>query len=335
MGFTEYGEMEYGQGALAQAALAAGLGGVECVCAVKVDGANFQAGVSPDGSFFTGSRRRALGPKDEFCGWQRVMQRYGAEEKVRAVARRLGAREAIMYGELCGGLYRHPGVPRVEGAVRVQGRVDYSPDNEWVPFDLMADGRFVGPDELAELCAWAGLPSQQIVFRGPLEECLRFDPNFQDTTGHDLWGLPLIGGNAAEGVVVKPVRDVRLGGRRLVFKLKAPKFKERIRATKAALAEAGAGLTPLEQRWAARLLEFACDARAWSALSKVGPEAGFAAVLREAVRDAEAGFRASAAGEAFRAEEGRADPKELRWGRLEAALSRALAPCVRRALFGG
>ena len=65
MGFTEYGEMEYGQGALAQAALAAGLGGVECVCAVKVDGANFQAGVNSDGSFFTWSRRRALGPSDE------------------------------------------------------------------------------------------------------------------------------------------------------------------------------------------------------------------------------------------------------------------------------
>ena len=69
----------------------------------------------------TEGRRRALGPGDGFCGWQRAVQRYGAEGKVRAVAGRLGAREAIMYGELCGGLYRHPGVRKVEGAVGVQG----------------------------------------------------------------------------------------------------------------------------------------------------------------------------------------------------------------------
>ena len=49
------------------------------------------------------SRRRALGPGDGFCGWQRVMQRYGAEGKVRAIAGRLGAREAIMCGSCAAG----------------------------------------------------------------------------------------------------------------------------------------------------------------------------------------------------------------------------------------
>ena len=67
-------------------------------------------------------RRRALGPGDGFCGWQRVMRRYGAEGKVRAIAGRPWAREAIMYGELCGGLCRRPGFPRADGAVRVQWR---------------------------------------------------------------------------------------------------------------------------------------------------------------------------------------------------------------------
>ena len=327
MSFEKYGEIENTYSSkLPEKALLAGLGGVECICAVKVDGANFQAGIGADGVFFTGTRNRELKPDEDFCGWQRVMAKLDVERKLREVKAMLGCSEVIMYGELCGGLYRHPDVPQVREAVRIQGRVDYSPDNEWVPFDLKADGKYVSQDLLQKLCSDVGLPCQQVVFRGTLEECLKFDPVMQDTTGQHFWGLPPIDGNVAEGVVVKPVEAVYLGCSRVIFKIKTPKFKERIRRTKAVIADAG--LTDVEKSIVERALEYVNEARVFSALSKLGTSVKFSQLTGEVIRDAMADFRKEAGGELEKLER-TADPKEINWKKIGQRLSRETSEVVR------
>ena len=75
----------------------------------------------------------------------------------------------VIYGELCGGFYRHPDVEKVQGAVKIQGRVDYHPDNMWVPFDILLrweDGNryLMMQTSVIELCEKFGLPHEQLLF---------------------------------------------------------------------------------------------------------------------------------------------------------------------------
>ena len=327
MGFSKYGEIEntYND-KLVEKARWNGLSETECICAVKIDGSNFQAGIDSDGRFFTGTRNQELKPEDDFCNWQKVMKKYDVERKLRIIKEKLNASEVVMYGELCGGLYRHPDVPRVEGAVRIQGRVDYSPDNEWVPFDLKVDGAYASQDLLKKLCDEVGLLSQQVVFRGTLEECLKFDPIFQDTTGNAFWGLPLIEGNIAEGVVIKPVNAVYIGESRVIFKNKTPKFKERIRKTKEA--SKAPGLNELEQTWIDKLLEYVNESRVYSALSKLGGKAEFSPLMKAVMDDALAEFRKENGAELDEVERS-TDPKDFDWKKMGKVLSTEAVKVVR------
>ena len=171
MGFSKYCHIENTyQESLLKKALWEGLGKTECVCAVKVDGANFQAGIDKDGRFFIGSRNNELPADENFSGCQEVLKRYDVERKLRKLLRELGCESILFYGELCGGLYRHPEVPIDKGAVRIQGRVDYSPRNEWIVFDAKVDDKFFSKDRLAELCEKEDFHCKEIIFRGTLQE---------------------------------------------------------------------------------------------------------------------------------------------------------------------
>ena len=298
---------------------------VECVAAVKIDGCNFQAGVDEQGRFFTGTRNAELKPDDEFYRWQHVMEKLGVEEKLRSLKV-----PCTLYGELCGGLYRHPDVKRVDGAVRIQGRVDYSPDNEWIPFDLTLNGSVASQDKLAEVCRDLGLPCQEVKFRGTLHECLELSPVFLDETGHRLWGLPLIDGNVAEGLVIKPVECIfKPNGERVVFKNKNPKFKERIRKTKSELKSLNGGLTAYEEKYAAQLEELCTASRAASVLSKL---------VKPSFSDAMAAFMADALDSFYeelsdedRAEMNSVDPKELDMKKVRKHVGKPAADVVREA----
>lgn len=327
MSFSKYGEIEntYND-KLVEKARWNGLGRIECICAVKIDGSNFQAGIDAEDRFFTGTRNQELKPDDDFCNWQKVMEKLGVEEKLRKIKQKLGVSEVTMYGELCGGLYRHLDVPKVDGAIRIQGRVDYFPDNEWIPFDMKADGKYISQDLLKTLCDEVGLPSQQVVFRGTLEECLAFDPVFQDTTGNFFKGLPLIEGNTAEGVVIKPVDAVFIGESRVIFKNKTPKFKERIRKTKEA--SKSNALNGLEQTWTDRLLEYVNESRVYSALSKLGGKSEFSPLMKAVMDDANSEFRKDY-GEELETVERSVDPKDFDWKKIGKVISSEAVKVVR------
>ncbi len=138
----------------------------------------------------------------------------------------------VVYGELFGGWYPHPDVQRVSDVVSVQKEIAYSPDLEFCGFDVhvtFSDGKrmFLTVDDRNEVLEKAGFMASISLFRGSLDECLKYPNKFPTTIPRRL-GFPEIEGNECEGVVIRPVDDVRLpNGQRVLMKNKNEKFAER------------------------------------------------------------------------------------------------------------
>jgi len=242
-----------------------------------------------------------------------------------------------VFGELCGGLYRHQDVQRVKEATRVQGRVDYSPDNEWIPFDLLlrdpeqCKSMVLNLDTLAKLCKQVGLLCEIEEFRGTLRECLERSPVYIDDTGQRLWSLPLIEGNVGEGFVVKPIEAQWLpNGSRVIVKSKNPKFKERIRASKAQSLELKGKLNELEEKWLETLSEYMNESRVMSAVSKLGEitKDSFGDLMREACTDALSDFKKDN-GEELEKLQRSMDPKDFDFSKITKAFNRVASAAVR------
>lgn len=222
------------------------------MCFSKTDGSNFQCSIDEEDKFVVGSRSNYLERDTNFQGWQRAMKNEDVESRLRKMKEYIfensdfnfGIAEKkfclTVYGELCGGFYRHPDVEKVKGAVKIQGRVDYHPDNMWIPFDILLRWTYKNEEETKEVkylltqtdvikyCEMVGLPHEQLLFKGTLDECLKYPVEFTDTIGNYLWHLPIIEGNIAEGVVIKPNVPMWMpNGQRVIFKNKNEKFKER------------------------------------------------------------------------------------------------------------
>lgn len=321
-------------------------------CFRKIDGCNVQLSVGADGTFSAASRNQEI-PLGEgspsFNGLEKVIKRCTLDEKVKLMKEKFAEIMGIksldfsftVFGELYGGLYRHPDVPRDKEAARIQGRIDYSPSNHWMAFDAVASSPdWEGPvwlstNELEFLCHACGVQAQIEDFTGTLDECLAFSPEFIDDTGHVLFGLPLVENNFAEGVVIKPHEYLEVGPlhERVIFKNKNPKYKERIRATKEKTKEAGAKLQPLEQEWLEKMCEFMNSARAMSAKSKLGSGASFSEIIEEATKDALQEFQETY-GEEFSRVQRENDPKDFSEKKITKAFAKFSIPFAREAYLG-
>jgi len=134
-----------------------------------------------------------------------------------------------IYGEIIGGSF--PGM-KVDGAIRVQKGVYYTPSNEFYAFDAMVDDEFLTVDEAEALFKELGLVYAKTLFRGTLDECLAFPVEF-DSTIPELYGLPQLENNLCEGIVIKPVAPEFLPwGSRVIIKKKNQRFAEKTRTKK-------------------------------------------------------------------------------------------------------
>ncbi|MCK9576233.1 MAG: RNA ligase family protein [Candidatus Pacearchaeota archaeon] len=134
--------------------------------------------------------------------------------------------ELVVYGELFGGTYPHPDVPRNPHATAVQKGLFYSPTNEFYCFDIKVNGRLLGETQKGELCEQFGIFWDEPLFEGTFNECLKY-PNLFPTTIPKRLGLPEIEGNVCEGVVIKPIEVKRSwAGNRVIFKNKNEKYAE-------------------------------------------------------------------------------------------------------------
>lgn len=183
----------------------------------------------------------------------------------------------IIYGELCGGNYPHPDVPKMSTS-QVQSGIWYSNDVEFLAFDIKIVYEsgleiFIDPFASEILFQDHALTHIPILFSGTLDECLEFSKttNYaQSMIASWVFGLPAIENNTREGNVIKRCNDVRLpmGGRAII------KYKNEIWKEKAFKPNKGVIKKELEPT-IAEMIESASayltEARLSNVLSKTGP----------------------------------------------------------------
>eukprot|EP00475_Leptophrys_vorax_P045715 TRINITY_DN958_c0_g1_i1.p1 TRINITY_DN958_c0_g1~~TRINITY_DN958_c0_g1_i1.p1 ORF type:complete len:390 (-),score=114.68 TRINITY_DN958_c0_g1_i1:32-1201(-) len=128
-----------------------------------------------------------------------------------------------VYGELYGGLYPHPEVPKIAGTRHIQKGVYYSPNLLFYAFDLRVGTQFLSYAKASEVFEAVGIPYAKPIVKGTLEEVLQFNvEDFESTIPASL-GLPSIKDNIAEGLVIRQFDTIS----HKMVKKKADKFSER------------------------------------------------------------------------------------------------------------
>jgi len=136
----------------------------------------------------------------------------------------------LVYGEYFGGYY--PSLPAEPGIKKVQKGVAYSTGHHFYAFDVSLDGGcYMDFDEARNLLLAAGFPLVAAPYRrGPLDELLAIDVEKLETSLPALLGHePSNNYRIAEGIVLRPFREVRFGKhgeQRAVLKKKACAFWE-------------------------------------------------------------------------------------------------------------
>lgn len=207
------------------------LHGGEFVVEEKVHGANFSFWF--DGEEFKCAKRSGFLSTDEMNSFNNATTVFNAHmERIRSLYASLkflypNLRVMTVYGELIGGSYPHPDVPRDTKATRIQKGVYYCPHNEFYGFDIVVDNIYLDETTKYEMFEQHGFLYSKPLFRGTLEECLVYPNTFQTRVPEAL-GLPEIDGNTCEGVIIRPV-DTRFfqSRSRVILKNKNEKFSEK------------------------------------------------------------------------------------------------------------
>lgn len=141
--------------------------------------------------------------------------------------------QVTIFGELMGGNYPHPDVAVSKTAVKVQKGVFYCPENKFYAFDILLNGsEYLDVDVANKYFEQYNLLHAKTLFRGSLEECLKYPNDFESTLAKEF-GLPEIKDNITEGVVIKPVRSTYFSsGSRLILKNKNEKWSEKAKGFK-------------------------------------------------------------------------------------------------------
>lgn len=134
--------------------------------------------------------------------------------------------EYTLYGEIFGGVYPHPDVPRNNQATKVQKGVYYTPDNDFYAFDLKVNGSYVNYKIFEEIMEASGFLWAKSLYIGDMKSCMAYPNDFQ-TKLPEYFKLPAIENNICEGVVIKPL-DARFFPTkdRVILKNKNERFKE-------------------------------------------------------------------------------------------------------------
>lgn len=213
-----------------RAAVVAQLGGeCEWIASEKVHGANFC--FETDGHHIEyASRTSRLANGADLFNARTTMPKYHpfVLEAFRLAKQRFPALQSLLvYGEYFGGYY--PGHPAEKGHKKVQGGVAYSPGHHFYAFDVRPDGgSYMDFDDARALLLAAGFPLVvDALERGPLDKLLAIDVEKLETAlPAQLGHPPLDRFRIAEGIVLRPAREVAFGGHRAILKKKSQAFWE-------------------------------------------------------------------------------------------------------------
>lgn len=181
------------------------------------------------------TRNRILDEKEGFFQLPEIQKKYEAnlEQLFNKIEteNKLDTLVVRLYGELFGSCY--PGGKSKHAAV--QKGIYYSPDTNFLAFDVMVADVYMNYDKAIELFKECSISYLPILHRGTLEELLKLDPIFKSTIP-TLLGCDEkidLGANHAEGYVLKPLEchliarnDAENAQNRIILKLKNPAFDE-------------------------------------------------------------------------------------------------------------
>jgi len=183
----------------------------------KIHGANFCFLCDDDGQRVRcGKRTSLLSDTDEFFGYKRrlfndmipkIQQLYHYVQNTFPDLDKL-----YVFGELFGGSYPHPDIPKVPNVNAIQTGIWYCPDIEFCAFDLaiVIDNKQIYLDYEYAITAFqnVNLFHAEPLFIGKYEEALDFKLGFNSTVASKFGLPPLIEENKAEGIVIKPMHEI-------------------------------------------------------------------------------------------------------------------------------
>lgn len=195
----------------------------------KVDGSNISFWIS-DTEIKVARRTGFLEPDENFYNYQSVLAKY---KDYFSNIKHLWFKDSlyiVIYGELFGGVYKHPDVLKIPTAKKVQARIQYCPHNDFYPFDIYVvneDAKsYIPHRDMERIFADGELPYAEALFRGTFDECIEYNIDFP-TTIPAFFNLPPIENNNAEGVVIKPELPLYFRtGDRVILKNKIEDFSE-------------------------------------------------------------------------------------------------------------
>jgi Rnl2 family RNA ligase len=184
----------------------------------KVHGANYA--FYCDGiTVQSASRNMLLGEDASFYSHTRVRDKYSTSILKLATQFK---ENIIVTGELCGGNYKG-----MSSTCRsVQKEVMYHPENEFIGFDIRVGDSFLPEEEVSSLLAQSGIPYCKPLFKGLLEDCLKYHNEF-DSLVPTYFGLEQLENNTCEGVIIRPCKEYTIGEHRVILKNKNQKFIEK------------------------------------------------------------------------------------------------------------
>jgi len=248
---------------------------IEWVVTEKVHGTNFS--FICDGDSVQVAKRTSILSKEElskFYDADIMYKKYKDNilDLVKYLQRIYNISEIQIFGEHFGGTYNGE---TEKGYTKIQKEIQYIPFTDFIVFDILVIFKEVGEvkkifldwDFVKELAKKFELKVVPELYRGTFEECLKYPNQFQ-TKIPTMYGLEDIEGNICEGVVIKPVKDLRLGsGERVILKNKNDKFKEKGRVKKTKIKKP-INLIPEDEKWIDEISRYFEENRIQNVLSK-------------------------------------------------------------------
>lgn len=200
----------------------------------KIHGCNAQ--ISYDGKDIRYGKRTSYIENEKFYNIKEVLGQYSDAlityyNQLEILGLELD--KIIFFGELFGGSYPHPDVPRNTKCSQIQKGVYYTPNHEFKLFDIcitFKDGeyRYLSGYDFINTCKTFGLPHVPVLDANiSLEKALAFK-NDGESRVYSEYNLPQIQDNIMEGIVIRAwYSDLWISPEhRAIIKSKNDRFKE-------------------------------------------------------------------------------------------------------------
>ncbi len=205
-----------------------GFGDLDYVVQEKVHGANLSF-ITDGQNILTAKRTELILDHEPFFNSKLVQEKYSNKvfNLFKEISKSFDTKTVTIFGELFGGGYPHPDIPKDDNAKLVQRGIYYCPSNDFFAFDILLNNdKFLDVETASGLFEQLGFVYAKTLFKGKLADCLAF-PNEFKTTIPNEYGLPQLDGNICEGVVVRPIQPLFLRtGSRVLIKNKNEKWAE-------------------------------------------------------------------------------------------------------------